>query len=113
MSHVGYQSAIRLCSLHKCLDVARMRGTHLDHSNVVVFVQSEQRLGNTNIVVEVAFRRHHVVALRQDGTNQFLRRCLTIRASNAYHWNIELTTMLASQILICLQAVVDDDDALV
>ena len=89
-----------------------MRGTHLDNGNIVAVVEAEQRLGNANVVVEVALRRHYVIALSQHSTNQFLGGCLAIRASNANDRNIELATMLASQVLIGLQTVIDEDEAL-
>ena len=40
-SHIGNQSASGLCRLDQCLDVARMRGTHLHNGNIVVLVQAE------------------------------------------------------------------------
>ena len=98
-THIGNQATIGLSSLHQRLDITRMRGTHFHHSNIMAVVKTEQRLGNAYVVVEVALRCHHVITLRQDGTNQFLRSRLTIGTCNANDRNVVLTTMLAGQVL--------------
>ena len=111
-SYVGDQATVGLSSLYECLDVARMRGTHLYNGNIVAVVEAEQRLGNANVVVEVTLRRHDVITLSQHSTNQFLRGRLAVGTSNANDGNVELATMLASQVLIGLQAVVNEDEVL-
>ena len=108
-SYVGDESAGGFGRLYQRLDVARVRGSHLYDGNVVVVVQSEQRLRHTYIVVEVALGSHHVIALREYGTNQLLRSRLAVRACNADDGDVELATMLTSQILEGLQAVVNSN----
>ena len=79
----------------------------------MLVVQSEQSLGNTHIVVEVTFRRHHVIAFREYGTNQLLGGSLSVGTCNADNRNLKLTTMLARQVFEGLQAVVNENDAIV
>ena len=62
-THVGDESAGGLGSLGQRLDVARMRGTHLDDGYLVLRTQTEQRLGHAYIVVEVALGSQHIVLL--------------------------------------------------
>ena len=112
-SYISNQPTGWLSSLHQSLDIARVRGPHLHNGNVVLVVQSEQSLGNTHIVVEVTFRRHHVIAFREYGTNQLLGGCLSVGTCNADNRNLKLTTMLARQVFEGLQAVVNENDAIV
>ena len=83
-AYIGDQSARRLAGLYQGLDVARMRGSHLHHSDVVAVVQTEQRLGHSHIVVEVALRSHHVVFFSQHGAYQLLSGCLAVGTCDAY-----------------------------
>ena len=104
-SHIGDEAAGGFCRLYQRLDVARMRGTHLHYGNVVLLVQSEQRLRHPDIVVEVALGGHHVVALRQYGTYQFLGSRLAVGTRNTDDGYVELPTVLACQVLEGLQTV--------
>ena len=106
-SHVGDETTSGFGRLYQCLDVARMRGTHLYDSYLCLVVQSKERLGHTHVVVEVTLRCHHAIALCQDGTNQFLRGSLAISARDAHHRHLKLATMLTRQVLEGLEAVVD------
>ena len=112
-SYVGNQATCRLGSLHQRLDVARMRGSHLHYGNVVLLVESEQRLGHTHVVVEVALCSHHVIAFRQHRTYQFLRCRLTIGSRNANDGYVELATVFASQVFVGLQTIINQQDTLV
>ena len=90
-----------------------MRGSHLHHSDVVAVVQTEQRLGHSHIVVEVALCSHYVVFFSQHGAYQLLGGCLAVGTCDAYDGQLELAAMLTSQVLECLQAVIHEDDAFV
>ena len=59
----------------------------------------EQRLGHAHIVVEVALRGQHVVFLSQHGAHQFLRGRLAVGAGDGDDGDVELSAMLASQVL--------------
>ena len=72
----------------------------------MVLIQSEQCFGNADIVVEVALGVEYVIFFRKDGGNQFFRCGLAIGSRDANHGNVELSAMLASQVLEGLQAVV-------
>ena len=106
-SDVGDESAGGLSSLDECLDVARVGCSHLDHGNVRLVVDAEQRLGYADIVVEVTLGGHHMVAFGEHGTDEFLGGRLAIGACDAYHGDVELTTVFACQVLEGLQTVVD------
>ena len=112
-ANIGYQTAGGLCSLSKRLDVARMAGAHLDDSYLVLLCESEQRLGHTYIIIEIALSIEHIVFLRKDCSNEFLGGSLAVSASDANDWDIELTTMLTGQILKGLQTIVDNDKSVI
>ena len=105
--HVGDESAGGLGSLYQRLDVARVRGSHLHDGDVVLVAQAEQGLGHAHVVVEVALRRHHVVALGEDGTDEFLGGRLAVGARDADDGDVELPTVLPCQVLVGLQTVVN------
>ena len=111
--YVGNQATCRLGSLHQRLDVARMRCSHLHYGNVVFLAESEQGLGHTHVVVEVALCSHHVIAFRQHGAYQFLRRRLTIGSCNANDRYVELAAVFASQVFVGLQTIINQQDTLV
>ena len=99
LAHVGNQSAGGLGGLGECLDVARMAGSHLDDGNLVHDVEAQQRLGNADVVVEVALGRHAVIALGEHGAHQFLGRCLAVGAGDGDDGDVKAAAMLARQVL--------------
>ena len=106
-SHVGDETTGGLSRLCQRLDVARVAGTHLDDGDVVFGGQSEECLGHPHIVVEVALRVEHVVLLLQHGGNELLCGRLAVGARNADDGYVELSAMLACQVLESLETVGD------
>ena len=96
-----------LCRLYQRLDITGMRRTHLHHGDIGLFIQPEQRLGNSYVVVEIALRGHDVITLGENGTYQLLRGGLAVGTGNAYHRYLELAAVFARQVLEGLQAVID------
>ena len=62
-TNIGNQTTGRLSCFCECLDVTRMTGAHFDDGYLVLLRQTEQCLGHTNIVVEVALRIEDIVFL--------------------------------------------------
>ena len=62
-AYIGNQTTGGLCRFCQCLDVARMTGPHLDDSYLMLACQSEQCLGNTYVVIEVALSVEHIELL--------------------------------------------------
>ena len=112
-SHVGDESAGGFGCLYQCLDVARMTGSHFHHRYLMLLVESEEGLGYTHVVIEVALRVERVVFLRQHRGYQFLCGGLPVGTCNANHRDIKLPTMFASQVLEGLQYVIYQDETLV
>ena len=83
-----------------------MAGTHLYHSYLMFFIQSEQSFWHTHIVIEVALGIQHIEFLTQDGCDEFLGCCFSVSTCNTYDRDVELATVLACNIFKSLQAVV-------
>ena len=75
----------------------------------MLFVQAEQRLGYTYVIVEVALCSQNVVFLREYCLDEFLGCGLTIGACNTDDGDVELATMFAGNILEGLQTVANLD----
>ena len=112
-AYVGDQTAGGLCRLCECLDVARMAGAHLDDGDLVLLRQAEEGLGHAYVVVEVALGVEHIVFLREHSCYEFLGGRLAVGACDADDGDVELTAMLAGQVLERLQAVVDENESFV
>ena len=59
--------------------------------------EAEERLRHTDVVVEIALGKEHVISLRKDGGNEFLRGRLAVGARNAYHGDGELTAVMTGE----------------
>ena len=79
----------------------------------MILRQTEQGLGHTNIIIEVALRIEHIVFLGEHGSHKFLGGCLTVGACDADDGDIELATVLTGQILEGLQTVIDKDESVI
>jgi len=82
-------------------------GACLHHGDVVVGAELQQRLGDADMVVEVALRIEHTETLSEDGGDEFLRRRLTVGTGNLQNGAAELTAVVSRQLLERLQHVVD------
>ena len=109
-TYVGDEATGRLSRFHQRLDVTRVTGSHLNDCNLVLLRQTEQCLGHTHVVVEVALGVKHIVFLGKHGSDQFLRGGLAIGAGDANHGDVKLTTVLTGQVLEGLEAVIDEDE---
>ena len=98
-SYIGNQSAGGLCCFSQCLDVSRMTGSHFDDGYLMFFVQAEQCLGYSNIVIEIALGIKHVELLLEYSGNEFLGCRLAVSACNADDRNIELAAVLTGEVL--------------
>ena len=65
------------------------------------------------MIIEVALGIEEAVGRREDGCGQLLRRRLTIRPSDRDDGDVQLLTVVAGEQLQSLQAVFDEDRALV
>ena len=109
-TNVGDKPTGGLGCLSKSLDIARMTGSHLDYCYLMVFVKTEQSLGHTDIIVEVALSVEHVELLRENGGNKLFCGGLAVGAGYADNGNIELAAMLASKIFESLERIINFDD---
>ena len=108
-AYVGDQTAGGFCCFCECLDVARMAGAHLDDGDFVLLCQSEEGLGHAYVVVEVALSVEHIVFLREHSSYEFLGGRLAVGACDADDGDVELTAMLAGQVLVSLQTILNND----
>lgn len=108
-AHIGNHAAGGLDILDQRADVAGMGCAHLHYSYLVGVVESQQRLGHSHIVVEVALGVHHAVALGEHSRYELLGSGLAVGACDAYHGDVELAAVLACQLLEGGQTVVDQD----
>ena len=76
-----------------------MVGSHLDDCDVVFLGQLQERLGHSDVVVEVALCIEHIVFLFQHGGNEFLRGGFAIRACDADDGGADMYTMIFGQLL--------------
>lgn len=84
-----------------------MRGTHLDNGNIVIGRQAEQRLGHAHVVVVVALGMHDMVAACKNGRDKLFCRCLAVGAGDADNRYGKMAAVLARQLLIGCQTVVN------
>ena len=75
---IGDNPVVWLCYVNQLFDIARMAGSHFDHSHFVVVRQAAQGERYADMVVQVAFSVEKVLFGRQDGSQQFLGRCLSV-----------------------------------
>ena len=98
-AHVGYQAAVGLYYLYEGLDFAWVVGSHLDDGDVVLLGKTQEGLGHTDMVVEVALSVEYVILLAEHGGNKFLSGGFAVSTRNAYYWRVQRTTMLTSKLL--------------
>src|SRR5574344_587016 len=110
-SHIGNHTAGRFHIFHQLFDVTGMTGTHLHNGNLMLVTQTQQGLGHTHIVVEVALGKHHIIFLSQYGGNQFFGCGLPVGAGDADYRNIKLAAMLTGKFLEGGEAVIHQNEA--
>ena len=93
-THIGDDGIVGLYHVDESLDVARMRRTHLHNGNLMLRTKAKQGLGHAYVVVEVALCVQHVVFLLQHGSGEFLGRCLSVGARDAYDWRGKCAAMV-------------------
>ena len=62
-SHISDKTTCGLGCLYEGLDVARMRCSHLDDSYLVLFRETEQRLGHSHVIIEITLSVEHIIFL--------------------------------------------------
>ena len=62
-AYIGNKSTSRFSCLSKRLDIARMTGSHLNDSYLMLLCEAEQRLRHTNIIIEITLSIEHIVFL--------------------------------------------------
>ncbi len=82
-SHVGDQAVVRPADLHQLGDVVGMAGAHLDHGDLRVRGDGQQRKGHADVVVEIALRGGHAVFLREHGRDEVLGGGLAVGPGQA------------------------------
>ena len=82
---VGDQAVVRLADFHKLGDIVGVVGAHLDHGDLRVGGDGQQRKRHADVVVEIALRGRDAVFLRQHGGDEVLGGGLAVRARQAEH----------------------------
>lgn len=88
-----------------------MAGSHFDHSHFVVVRQAEQGERYADMVVQVAFGVEKAVFYRQDGSQQFLGRCLSVCSGDTDNRTADHSTVAVRQLPQGRQHVVHKDCA--
>ena len=99
LAYVRDDAKVGQHNLHQCLDFAWVVCAHLDDSNVMFFLELQESLWHTDVVVEVALRVKHIVFLLQYGGNQFFRGRLTVRTCDADDRCTQVDTVIFRQLL--------------
>ena len=58
---IGNHSMRRFCNITQICYLARMVGSDFDHDNLVFFLEAEQRLRNTDMIVQIPLRAKDIV----------------------------------------------------
>ena len=90
-----------------------MTCSHLYHGNFMLGAQSEERLGHTHVVIEIALGKQYIIFLAKYRSNKFLGGCLAVGASDTYNGDVKLAAMVASEGLECGKAILNEDIPLV
>ena len=108
---VGNQAVVGRRDMYQLFDVARMAGTHLHDSHLVVGRQAEQREGHPDLVVQVAFRGKDIEFRGEDRRQQFLRCGLAIGAGHPDNRQSQCFAMAMGQLLQRSECVVHQNRA--
>ena len=107
-AHVGNQAAVRLRNAAQLSNLAQTAHTHLDYGDIRVGLDRQQRLRQTDFVVEVALRFYNLVFGTKAGCQQILRRGLAVRAGNRKNLQaLLLQTVGMRQLLISKQRILN------
>ena len=113
LPYVGDDAKIGLCNVHQFLDVARMAGSHLYHTHLVLLLQPQQGKGHADGIVQIALRIENVEFLAKHGSNELFGCGFAIGASDADEGSAQLSAMMACQGLQGLKTVFHQRIALV
>ena len=86
-----------------------MIGAGFDDGNLMGGIQAQERFRHADMVVEIALRKEHVIALGEYGRYEFLCRCLTIGPCNLNNRTGKLLTMVGCQGLERRQHIIDQN----
>lgn len=92
---------------------ARMIGSHLNYCQLVFGAYGEQRERNSDVIIEIALRMPKVEPAREDGTEQFLGRGLSVGPGNSDDGASPCDTMIGSQLLHGREHIVHEDISII
>ena len=83
------------------------------HSYFVFFCQTQERFGNSYVVVQIAERIEYAIFLSKDSTGEFLCGSLTICPRHLQYRCPQLMAVVRGQLLHCCQNIINKNHAII
>jgi hypothetical protein len=109
-TNVGNDPNGRVGNLAQPPSLSLLIHTHFNNSYLMSTREVKQGLGNSNAIIEISLGCERFPPLNQNVAHHVLRRGLAIAACHRYNWNLEFSTMVCGQILICPQGISNFQD---
>lgn len=102
---VGDDAHRRPSYLTQVGSLAEIVHSHLNDRSLMPPIETEERLRNSQPVVQIAFRLEGFPALRHHTRDHFLRRRLSITSRDGHDGNAKLASMICRQLLVGPQGI--------
>ena len=112
-AHVGNKSVIGIHNFTQQLNLSRMIGAGFDHGNLMGCVQTQQRFGHTDMVVEISLRKEYIITFGEHGRYEFLGRRLAVGPCNLNNRTGKLMAVEGCQGLERRQHIIDQNQSVI
>ena len=98
-AHIGNEAAIGIYNFAQVGNFSGVVSASFDDGNLVLFCEAQEGFGYTSVIVEVTLCKQYLIALRKNGSREFLCRSFAIRTRNLHHGKSQLLAMMVRQFL--------------